>query len=617
MKLLHRTGRWLASLRVSHQLFGSFGLLLVLTLVVGGLADLGLSRVNAQASNLATQTLPSLGHLADARVALLAAREFEAKHGRSTDASYFSEYEEKIGEQTKVVDKSLADFIALHAGDADIGKLHTATAKAWQDYRDSIKKVVDLGRAKKHQDAADISDGLAATNFDTALGALDKLNKSAFEAGVAAGEQAALLYRQTRIAMLTLVGSALLLGLVLAVLIPRNLLRQLGGEPAVATRAVQAVATGDLRTPIAVPPGRESSLLGRIREMQASLADVVRAVRADAHSVAIASQQIASGNSDLSQRTEQQAASLQRTAAAMEQLGTTVGQNADHARQADQLAKSASDVAAQGGVLVSQVVDTMRGINDSSRKIADIISVIDSIAFQTNILALNAAVEAARAGEQGRGFAVVASEVRSLAQRSADAAKEIKTLIGASVERVEQGSSLVDKAGATMKDIVTSIQRVTDIMGEISQASGEQSAGVTQVGHAMTQMDQATQQNAALVEESAAAAESLQQQAKRLVEAVSVFQVADGGSAMAPLPVLDVVATPSPAAPAPAPTVSTAWTGSERRGPERAKNVVRPPFGAEAPTKASAPAKAAATTPTPPSTARRSGTDDDAEWEQF
>jgi methyl-accepting chemotaxis protein len=266
-------------------------------------------------------------------------------------------------------------------------------------------------------------------------------------------------------------------------------------------------------------------MLAAMSRMQSSFSAIVRGVQANAEQVATASAQIAQGNNDLSGRTEQQASALEETAASMEELSATVRQNADNAKQANQLAQSASTVAVLGGDVVAQVVDTMKGINESSKKIADIISVIDGIAFQTNILALNAAVEAARAGEQGRGFAVVASEVRSLAGRSADAAKEIKSLIITSVERVEHGTTLVDKAGATMSEVVSSIKRVTDIMGEIRAASVEQSSGVAQVGEAVTQMDHATQQNAALVEESAAAAESLKGQAQQLVQAVAVFKL--------------------------------------------------------------------------------------------
>jgi methyl-accepting chemotaxis protein len=265
--------------------------------------------------------------------------------------------------------------------------------------------------------------------------------------------------------------------------------------------------------------------------MRAKLANVVSRVRQGSESVSNASGEIDHGNNDLSARTEKQASALEETAASMEELNATVKQNADNARQANQLALSASTVAIKGGEVVGQVVETMKGINDSSKKISDIISVIDGIAFQTNILALNAAVEAARAGEQGRGFAVVASEVRSLAGRSADAAKEIKTLIGASVERVEQGTALVDQAGVTMTEVVSSIRRVTDIMGEISAASNEQSQGVDQVGEAITQIDQATQQNAALVEEMAAAASSLKSQAQELVSTVAVFKLSPSGAA--------------------------------------------------------------------------------------
>ncbi len=293
-----------------------------------------------------------------------------------------------------------------------------------------------------------------------------------------------------------------------------------------AIQVANAVADGDLTQNVNAA-GRDevSLLLQALSRMSGQLINMVRNVRQNSENVATASAEIAQGNLDLSQRTEEQASALEQTAASMEQLGTTVRQNADNAQQANQLAMGASKVATKGGEVVGQVVQTMQAINDSSKKISDIIGVIDGIAFQTNILALNAAVEAARAGEQGRGFAVVASEVRSLAQRSAEAAKEIKTLIAASVERVDQGTSLVDKAGETMTEIVGAIKRVTDIMGEISAASNEQNAGVMQVGQAVIEMDKATQQNAALVEESAAAAESLKGQAQQLVQTVAGFKL--------------------------------------------------------------------------------------------
>ena len=310
----------------------------------------------------------------------------------------------------------------------------------------------------------------------------------------------------------------------------RSLRKALGAEPNELGAAAARVADGDLCQALNVSPQDTTSVLANLAVMQRRLSDVVAHVRSNSESVATASAQISQGNADLSQRTEEQASALEQTAATMDQLGSTVRTNADSARQANQMAQGAYAVAAQGGEVVGKVVDTMRAISESSRKIGDIIGVIDGIAFQTNILALNAAVEAARAGEQGRGFAVVAGEVRNLAQRSAEAAREIKALIGRSVEQVEQGGSLVDQAGATMSEIVTAIQRVSDIVGEISSASAEQSTGVQQVGDAVSQMDQVTQQNAALVEQSAAAAESLKNQAQQLVQAVAVFKLTPQGA---------------------------------------------------------------------------------------
>jgi methyl-accepting chemotaxis protein len=315
-------------------------------------------------------------------------------------------------------------------------------------------------------------------------------------------------------------------GTVVGWLLVRSIRGALGAEPGQLSIAVARVADGDLSRSLSVAPGDRTSVLANIARMQTRLTGVVTEVRSNSQSVAIASAEISQGNDDLSARTEQQASALEQTAASMEELSSTVRQNADNARHANQLAGDASTVAADGGAVVAEVVQTMHGIAESSQRIGDIIGTIDGIAFQTNILALNAAVEAARAGEQGRGFAVVASEVRSLAQRSAEAAKEIKTLIGDSVTRVEQGMALVDKAGTTMTEVVNSIRRVTDVMGEISAASNEQSQGVAQVGQAVMQMDQVTQHNAALVEESAAAAGSLKDQAEQLVQAVAFFQLA-------------------------------------------------------------------------------------------
>ncbi|QHE78020.1 methyl-accepting chemotaxis protein [Hydrogenophaga sp. PBL-H3] len=322
----------------------------------------------------------------------------------------------------------------------------------------------------------------------------------------------------------SLVLAALLLGV--GLVIARSILKQLGGEPSHASAITDCIAQGDLSVRIDLQPGDTHSLLHGLRVMRDNMAGIVSRVRQGSESVALASTEIAQGNHDLSARTEGQASALEQTSASMEELGSTVRQNADNARQANALAQSASSVAVQGGEVVGQVVDKMRAINESSKKIADIISVIDSIAFQTNILALNAAVEAARAGEQGRGFAVVAGEVRLLAGRSAEAAKEIKGLISDSVDRVDQGSALVDQARNTMNEVVQSIRRVTDIVGEISSASTEQSSAVAQVGEAVTQMDQSTQQNAAMVEQMASAASGLKSQADDLVQTVATFKFA-------------------------------------------------------------------------------------------
>ncbi|MGX4643490.1 methyl-accepting chemotaxis protein [Massilia sp. SYSU DXS3249] len=356
-------------------------------------------------------------------------------------------------------------------------------------------------------------------------------------------------FESARNVMIITLVLAVAMGVAAAWIITRGLIKQLGGEPDYTTKIAGSIAHGDLSIAIDTSTAQRGSLLAEMNGMRDSLVSIVGQVRRGTETIGTASREIAAGNIDLSSRTELQASSLEKTASAMETLTTTVKQNAEHAREANQLAASASDVARKGGDVVSQVVGTMGEINSSASKIADIIGVIDGIAFQTNILALNAAVEAARAGEQGRGFAVVASEVRNLAQRSAAAAKEIKTLIGDSVEKVERGSKLVGQAGVTMDEVVASVKRVTDIMGEIANASAEQSAGIEQVNMSIIEMDSMTQQNAALVEEAAAAAQSLQDQAGELARVVSIFKLVDGEE-QAVEPTLAAPAAPVAALPA-------------------------------------------------------------------
>jgi methyl-accepting chemotaxis protein-1 (serine sensor receptor) len=463
----------------------------------------------------------------------------------------------------RAVDESAKDLLAaLPAGEERVlvEKFIAAHATMGQGYRKALEAFKAAGFESAVGDKA--VRGLDREPTKLLNEASEKL--AAASAAVAAQADAA--GKRATLLSLALIVVTCMVSVAGAVFFSRTITRQLGGEPRTAADLAQSVAQGDLTGRIELQPGDKTSLMAQLKAMQDSLAKVVGEVRGNAESVATASAQISQGNADLSQRTEQQASALQQTAATMEELGTTVRQNADNAQQANQLAQAASCVAIKGGEVVGQVVETMKGISESSRKIADIIGTIDSIAFQTNILALNAAVEAARAGEQGRGFAVVASEVRSLAQRSAEAAKEIKSLISASTERVEQGTALVDQAGQTMGEVVSSIRRVTDIVGEISSASVEQSSGVAQVGQTVSQMDHVTQQNAALVEESAAAAESLKSQAGALVQVVSVFKLAQGEQARS----------------APVAAPAQGWSGAERRSPARAKNVTRPAFGKKA-----------------------------------
>ena len=445
----------------------------------------------------------------------------------ATDAAQLGKIHERIDANKKTISDALGildKLIYLPEGK----ELLTRIKEARVNYVTSFSKVSKLLDDGKKDEATTLmtTETLPALDaLQESIAGMTDLQKKTVVASSAKIKNG---IDSARVLMFILGGLALLAGIGAAFVITRTLLKQLGGEPDYAADIAGKIATGDLTVAIHTQANDQTSLLVAMKAMRDSLVNIVSEVRVGTETIVTASSQIAAGNLDLSSRTEQQAASLEETASSMEELTSTVKQNADNASQANQLARSASEVAVRGGAVVAQVVDTMGSINESSRKIVDIIGVIDGIAFQTNILALNAAVEAARAGEQGRGFAVVAAEVRNLAQRSAAAAKEIKALIGDSVEKVDAGAQLVDQAGATMDEVVASVKRVTDIIGEITMAGKEQTSGIEQINQAIMQMDDVTQQNAALVEEAAAAAQSMQDQSENLSRVVSVFKLAEG-----------------------------------------------------------------------------------------
>jgi methyl-accepting chemotaxis protein len=436
----------------------------------------------------------------------------------------------RIKEQTRKYDeieKKLTDKFAIEASAPEKTLLAQVKEHAGVAMP-AIAKATDLWLANKAEEATRVMVKEIRPAQKKWMEALDQLAALEDKLNTQSQVDAEAAFVNARNFMLGMGALAVAMSVLAAVVITRGLLKQLGGEPDYTARIAGSIAHGDLSIAINTADSDKGSLLVEMKEMRNSLVNIVGQVRVGTETIGTASREIAAGNIDLSSRTEMQASSLEKTASAMEILTSTVKQNADNAREANLLAATASDVARKGGDVVSQVVDTMGSINASANKIVDIIGVIDGIAFQTNILALNAAVEAARAGEQGRGFAVVASEVRNLAQRSAAAAKEIKTLIGDSVDKVERGSKLVGQAGVTMDEVVASVKRVTDIMSEIANASQEQSAGIEQVNLSIIEMDSVTQQNAALVEEAAAAAQSLQDQASELAHVVSIFKLVEG-----------------------------------------------------------------------------------------
>lgn len=512
-------------LRISSKLYVGFLTLLLLTILLGVFSVYQLSRVSETARDLGTNWMPSVNAAMGIKERISRLRTQEMQMVMSVgDEQSRKKYEQRWTEYVAELKKYEADYVKLISTPEE-KVLFADYLKLWDKYVLESRKLIEQSAAGNAEEAKTILRGDSSRLNAEMLAVADKIVQVNSEGGIAAYHLGEQIYANSRELIIGVIVATIALGLMLAYGIARVVARPLQE----AVKVAKTVASGDLTSDIQVKTKDETGeLLQALKEMNASLLSVVTEVRTGTDLIATATTEIANGNLDLSARTESQAGSLEETASSMEELTSTVKQNSDNARQANQLSHSASAVAQKGGDVVSQVVDTMGSINESSKKIVDIIAVIDGIAFQTNILALNAAVEAARAGEQGRGFAVVASEVRNLAQRSASAAKEIKTLINDSVEKVDLGTRLVDQAGITMNEVVESVRRVSDIISEITAAGAEQSSGIDQINTAIIQMDQVTQQNAALVEEAAAAAGALQEQAANLSRIVGVFKLEHG-----------------------------------------------------------------------------------------
>ncbi len=525
----------LTNMRVAARLAVGFGALVILLLAVTTIAWWKMSEMHDGTVEITTNWMPSLNHVNRMNTAVSDFRVQEFKHILNTDAAAMRTVESALATVLASFQKDSSAYMKLITSPEE-RRLYESFDAEWKRYLAMHEDLLKLSRANENEKAKNLIENESKELHTSVSAKLNELVQFQEQGANLASEAAEKDYATARNVLTGTCVIAVLAAAVLGVAITRGLTGQLGGEPGDVVRVANAIAEGQLDVAMNARDGDEASVVAAMRRMRDRLTEIVGQVRLASDSIVTGSTQIATGNADLSQRTEEQASNLQQTAASMEQLSSTVSANAQTAGEASQLAANAAQAATHGGEAVGRVVQTMAEIAEASRRISDIIGVIDGIAFQTNILALNAAVEAARAGEQGRGFAVVAGEVRTLAQRSAEAAKEIKGLIGASVEKVESGTRQVDEAGASMGDIVKQVEHVNRMIRQISAATTEQSSGIGQVGHAVSQLDQVTQQNAALVEESAAAADSLNQQARRLADCVSVFRIRQGAGMREAIP---------------------------------------------------------------------------------